>query len=74
VKGAAYPYCCCNFETFTNSDMLEIESLGPLATLQPGESTSHPETWHLAAAPAEIDPEDENSLAKLLTPLLRDLL
>ncbi|MEY2906074.1 MAG: hypothetical protein RLZZ408_545, partial [Verrucomicrobiota bacterium] len=42
VKGAPYPDGGCNFETFTNADMLEIESLGPLATLQPGESTSHP--------------------------------
>jgi hypothetical protein len=73
VKGAAYPDGGCNFETFTNADMLEIESLGPLATLQPGESTSHPETWHLAEAPTGIDPDDETSLAKLLTPILRDL-
>lgn len=73
VKGAAYPDGGCNFETFTNADMLEIESLGPLATLQPGESTSHPEIWHLAEAPAGIDPDDETSLSKLLTPILRDL-
>lgn len=73
VKGAAYPDGGCNFETFTNADMLEIESLGPLATLQPGECTSHPETWHLAEAPAGIDPDDETSLSKLLTPILRDL-
>ncbi len=33
---AAYPDGGCNFETFTNSEMLEIESLGPLVTLQPG--------------------------------------
>ena len=73
VKGAAYPDGGCNFETFTNADMLEIESLGPLATLQPGKSTSHPETWQLAEAPTGIDPDDETSLAKLLTPILRDL-
>jgi hypothetical protein len=73
VKGAAYPDGGCNFETFTNADMLEIESLGPLATLQHGKSTSHPETWQLAEAPTGIDPDDETSLAKLLTPILRDL-
>ena len=72
VKGATYPDGGCNFETFTNGEMLEIESLGPLATLHPGESTSHPETWHLMKAPAGMDPEDESSLTELLTPILRD--
>ena len=37
----------CNFETFTNDEMLEVESLGPLVTLEPGESTSHAEHWFL---------------------------
>lgn len=72
--GAAYPDGGCNFETFTNGDMLEIESLGPLVTLLPGESTSHPETWHLCAAPAGLDPASEASLDTALRPVLQSIL
>ncbi|MBX7131702.1 MAG: hypothetical protein K1X67_03375 [Fimbriimonadaceae bacterium] len=53
-----YPDFGCNFETFTRHDMLEVESLGPLVTLGPGDSVSHRETWHLirdANVPAEDD-------------------
>ncbi len=45
--GKTYPDLGCNFETFTNGDMLEIESLGPLVTLAPGETTKLTETWEL---------------------------
>ena len=47
VAGARYPDLGCTVETFTNADMLEVETLGPLTTLQPGESLEHVETWHL---------------------------
>lgn len=39
----------CNFETFTKGPFQELETLGPLMTLQPGESASHTEQWYLAA-------------------------
>jgi hypothetical protein len=42
-----YPDMGCSFETFTNADMLELETLGPLRTLQPGESLTHTEHWSL---------------------------
>jgi hypothetical protein len=35
----------CTFETFTNADFLELETLGPLTTLAPGQSVSHTERW-----------------------------
>ena len=73
VPEATYPDGGCNFETFTNGEMLEIESLGPLVTLQPGEGTSHPETWHLVAAPKGLDPSSEASLDRELQPLLVSL-
>ncbi len=38
-----------NFETFTNHEILELEALGPMATLAPGESVSMPEEWKLYA-------------------------
>ena len=50
-----------------------IPFLGPLVTLQPGEGTSHPETWHLVAAPKGLDPSSEASLDRELQPLLVSL-
>jgi hypothetical protein len=37
----------CSFETFTNADILELETLGPLIKLQPGASAEHTEHWTL---------------------------
>lgn len=45
--GATYADCGCNTELFTNGDMLEVESLGPLTRLAPGESVEHIEAWSL---------------------------
>jgi len=45
--GAAYPDRGCVFEVFTNSSMLELESLGPLSRLAPGASVAHVEDWFL---------------------------
>ncbi len=46
-ESSQYPDEGCNFETFTNEEFLEVESLGPLVTLNPGESTTHTESWML---------------------------
>jgi len=42
-----YPDNGCNFETFTNADMLELESLGPVVKLAPGATVTHVEDWYL---------------------------
>ncbi|MDD5707579.1 MAG: hypothetical protein PHR35_16785 [Kiritimatiellae bacterium] len=47
-EGADYPDGGVNFETFSNEQMLEIESLGPLVSLKPGESATHVEAWKLS--------------------------
>jgi hypothetical protein len=47
VDGARYPDFGCNFEIFTNPQFLELETLGPILELAPGESASHTETWAL---------------------------
>ena len=67
---AAYPDGGCNFETFTDSEMLEIESLGPLVTLQPGESTDHHETWHLFPLTDQLVIDSEEALAEWIAPFL----
>ena len=45
--GATYPDNGCNFEAFAVTDIVELESLGPLAELQPGETVQHREDWYL---------------------------
>lgn len=42
---AVYPDYGSHFEFFTNDFMLEIESLGALTKLQPGEQLTHEEYW-----------------------------
>jgi hypothetical protein len=46
-EGKTYVDQGVNFETFTNEDMLEIESFGPLIKLSPGAMVEHKETWEL---------------------------
>jgi len=60
VPGARYPDGGCTVETYTNSDpnMLEVETLGPLTTLQPGASVEHVEHWFLFRGVKAGDTED----------------
>lgn len=45
--GAKYPDFGCNFEVFTDEHSLELETLGPLRNLEPGETAEHTERWWL---------------------------
>ena len=69
-EGASYPDFGCNFETFTNAQMLEIESLSPLRTLAPGESVGHTESWRLFGSIPEPHSLKEDDLADWLEPFL----
>lgn len=66
--GAKYPDMGCNFETFTNEDFIEIESLGKVVRLDPFDgSECHKETW--AVFPNEILPTEDAALADRLAAL-----
>ena len=73
VEGAVYPDLGCNFETFTNSEMLEIESLSPLKKLAPGQSISHTEHWYLFGDIPEPHSLKERELAEWLAPFLKQI-
>jgi hypothetical protein len=45
--GAIYPDGGCNSEAYCNDQFMELESLGPLSGLEPGQSVSLLETWEL---------------------------
>jgi hypothetical protein len=67
--GVEYPDFGCSVEIFTNAAMLEVETLGPLATVEPGAAVEHLEQWSLHPAPALADATDAQ-LTELLNPLV----
>jgi hypothetical protein len=46
-QGSAYPDFGCNFEVYTDPFSLELETLGPLQDLEPGQTAEHAEEWWL---------------------------
>ncbi|MBN2327735.1 MAG: hypothetical protein JXR73_11330 [Candidatus Omnitrophica bacterium] len=61
-----YPDMGCSVEVFTSSGMMEVESLGPLTTLKPGDAAAHRERWKLYRI-APIDQNEENIETMLKT-------
>jgi hypothetical protein len=47
APSVAYPDFHSSFQIFTNGKFLELETLGPLSDLAPGESVTHTEDWSL---------------------------
>ncbi len=54
-KKGEYPDFNCNVEVYTNSEMLELETVGTLKPLEPGSSAEHTETWTVKRIP-ELSP------------------
>ncbi len=65
--GAAYPDGGVNFETFTNADMLEIESLGPVTRLEPSQSVDLFEEWELFCNVPDV--QSEADIDRFVLPL-----
>jgi hypothetical protein len=68
VAGARYPDFGSNLEVFTNSEFLELETLGPIVGLQPGEVAHHTEYWWLFDGLPPITTED--SIRSSILPLV----
>lgn len=64
-----YPDLGCNFETFSNEEMLEVETLGPQVLLGSGDTIEHTETWRLFADVPAIT--DEDSIDRFVAPLVQ---
>ena len=47
-----HPDYGCNTESYCNDRFIEIETVGPLTHLEPGQAATHVERWELHAAPA----------------------
>src|SRR5580658_6660817 len=63
-----YPDFGCSFETFTNADFLEVETVGPMTKLEPGQSVNHVENWslHKTAITAFTDAELDRVIPGML--------
>lgn len=68
-KGKPYPDMGCSYETFTRHDMLEIETLGPIAKVETGAAAEHLETWSLHSK-VSIPEWTDAVLDAVLSPLL----
>jgi len=73
VAGAAYTDLGCNFETYSDQNMLEIETLSPLRNLQPGEAVEHTEKWYLLGDAPQPPSLQEQDLGDWIAPLLAKL-
>jgi hypothetical protein len=62
-----YPDNGCNFEIFTNIEILELESLAPLLALAPGATSTHIEHWTLAKP--QVDLRGEKAAVKFFSAL-----
>ena len=65
-----YPDFGCSFEAFTNNDFLEMETLGPLTKVLPGNTVEQVEHWSLYRNVALNDWTDEE-LDRVLLPRIR---
>ena len=65
-----YPDFGCSFETFTDNEFLEIETLGPLSKLQPGQTVELVEAWALFRD-ARLRNIDDGELDRVVLPLVK---
>jgi hypothetical protein len=70
LPGAQYPdYGCC-VETYTNADMLEVETVGPLTQLDTSEELQHVERWYLLRVDRPVQSEED--LDTVVLPLVQE--
>lgn len=67
--GRTYPDFGCSFESFTNAEFLELETLGPLGKVEPGKAVEHTERWSLRKN-VRISQFSDAELDKALLPVL----
>jgi len=64
-----YPDFGCSFETFTNNEFLEVETLGPLTKIVPGQTVELKENWGLFRN-VEVKNITDEELDRLILPLV----
>ena len=67
-EGAVYPDRGTRYQTFSNEDMLEMETVGELVTLAPGASAELTESWELHGGVPPVNTEVD--VDRVILPLL----
>jgi hypothetical protein len=67
-EGAIYPDRGTRYQTFSNEDMLEMETVGELTTLAPGHKAELKERWKLFTNVPEVTTEAE--VDRIILPLV----
>lgn len=65
-----YPDFGCSFETFTNHEFLEVETLGPLTKVLPGKTVEQVEQWGLYRN-VRLTELTDDAIDQALLPLLK---
>jgi hypothetical protein len=73
IERATYPDMGSNFETFTNAEFLELETLGPLKRVSAGEIVAHHESWLVFSGVRLPNFEDEDAFLEALEPYREQL-
>jgi hypothetical protein len=68
---AAYPDYGVNTETYTSENFIELETIGPLRTIAPGDAATHEERWSLFKGVSAGN--SDASLDAALQPLVADV-
>ena len=69
---ARYEDYGCNNEVYTDGELLEVETLGPVTRLTPGQRVEHTENWMITRVPGLHRGTDESVVERLLSPLLKN--
>ncbi len=70
IEEADYPdFGLCSYETYTDKDMAEMESLSPLWLVEPGDAIEHIEVWELHDKVEK--PENEKEIDRLILPIIK---
>ena len=67
-EGAVYPDRGTRYQTFSNEDMLEMETVGEYVTLRPGESATLREQWELFGGVPDVATEAD--VDRVVLPLI----
>lgn len=67
ARGSVHSALRCNVEVYSDDRTIELESLGPLTTLEPGDSVTHDERWEIREA-GDLDEAGAESLLRELAP------
>jgi hypothetical protein len=74
IVGETYADLGSNFEAFTNSELLELETFGPLKPISAGETIVHKESWVVFSKVRVPDLQEEEALLHAMEQYKKQLL